>query len=142
MPRTEAQLKYWLKNRKILNEKSKIYNRKNKEKFKKLTQKRRKENPDVYADIRLRSVYGITLEQYNKILKKQNYVCKICHKTTKDISCKPSRNDKRLHVDHNHATGKIRGLLCRRCNCVLGFVKDNVYLLKQTIKYLNKYERL
>lgn len=57
--------------------------------------------------------YGISIEEYNILLKNQNYTCYICNKSVKD--------NKRLHIDHDHNTGKVRGLLCSRCNGNLGW---------------------
>jgi hypothetical protein len=65
-----------------------------------------------------------------KLLKKQGNVCAICGKGLE--------KDKRLAVDHNHKTGKIRGLLCVNCNMMLGMSKDNINTLKSAIKYLEE----
>lgn len=75
----------------------------------------------------LKRYYNLTLEQYDEMLKEQGSVCQIC----KDKSTKT------LHVDHNHATGKIRGLLCAKCNHAIGLLKDSVSILQNAIKYLN-----
>ena len=65
-----------------------------------------------YRDSFLRRTYGISSEEYEKILKDQKGRCAICGRF-------PSR--RRLDVDHNHVTGEVRGLLCHRCNRGLGF---------------------
>jgi Recombination endonuclease VII len=57
----------------------------------------------------LRTKYGITLDQYQSLLDKQNGGCAICGKT-------PEQERKNLAVDHNHVTGEVRGLLCFHCN--------------------------
>ena len=66
----------------------------------------------------LKSKYGITLEQYNSMCKEQNNLCAICSKAeTRKI-----RNKKpKLSVDHDHKTGKVRGLLCSKCNSQVGW---------------------
>jgi hypothetical protein len=68
----------------------------------------------------LQRFYGITLEQYNEMFEKQGGVCAIC-------GAKPSKvngtKKKHLHVDHDHKTGKVRGLLCVTCNVKLGFME-------------------
>ncbi len=74
--------------------------------------------------------YGITIDQYEDLLIKQNGVCAICHQT-----CKTGT---RLAVDHNHITGKIRGLLCTNCNRGIGMFQENILILKSAIQYLNK----
>jgi len=76
------------------------------------------------------SLYGLTIEQYDDILKKQNYVCAICGKSEKNSSKSV------LSIDHNHTTGKVRGLLCDSCNRGLGYFYDNVSFLNNAIDYL------
>jgi len=100
--------------------------------------KRKAANPDKYrtleADRKLRLKYGITLDQYNSLCEQNNNLCEICNKenTTQDR--------KKLFVDHNHNTGKMRGLLCDSCNQGLGRFKDNLQILTGAINYLNKYD--
>jgi hypothetical protein len=91
---------------------------------------KRKEHPEIYHERMLKKKYGITLEYFNKLSESQNGLCIICGN-------KPSR---KLVVDHCHATGKIRGLLCQVCNTGLGMFKDNVGLLNKAISYLGKAE--
>jgi hypothetical protein len=74
----------------------------------------------------LKYYYGITVEEYNAILKRQNGRCRIC-------KCKPKGH---LHVDHNHKTGKVRGLLCRSCNIGLGHLRDNPHLARIAAAYI------
>lgn len=75
----------------------------------------------------LRKNYGITFEQYDAMFANQNGVCAICGS---------AGGKKKLHVDHCHTTGKIRGLLCINCNHGLGHFKDNEKLMLEAIKYL------
>jgi len=72
--------------------------------------------------------YGITQKEYDGILLKQNGVCAICERTNK--------LPKPLYIDHNHTTGKIRGLLCATCNSGIGSFEDNILLLSKAITYL------
>ncbi len=65
----------------------------------------------------LKRNYGISVEQYDALLAAQGGVCALCEK--------PPRSDIALHVDHDHATGRIRGLLCFRCNNALGDLGDD-----------------
>lgn len=78
----------------------------------------------------LRDMFGMSPEDYEKLIEEQNNQCKICGKNGKDCRYKV------LVVDHCHATGKIRGLLCDRCNIGLGKFKDNLALLDSAAKYL------
>jgi hypothetical protein len=80
---------------------------------------------------RLKKIYNLTLTQYNELKRKQNNCCTICGKKSK----------RRLSVDHNHKTGKIRGLLCHKCNAALGFFDEDINVLKNAIKYLRKHNR-
>jgi hypothetical protein len=74
-----------------------------------LARQANKVKPDLRRNAMLKYMYGITLDQYNKILKDQDYRCAVCKKH--------ESNEKRsLHVDHDHNTGEIRGLLCNYCN--------------------------
>ena len=79
----------------------------------------------------LEKKYGITRDQYNIRLKVQEGVCKICGGTNK--------SGRALHVDHNHITGKVRALLCFRCNVNLRLV-ENKELLQRSLDYLKEYE--
>lgn len=74
---------------------------------------------------RLEKDYGITLELFQNLLVKQNNCCAICN----CLLVKP-------HLDHDHKTGKIRGLLCKPCNQGIGFLKDDVAILNSAINYL------
>ena len=79
----------------------------------------------------LRHAYKITVEDYDKKLKEQNYCCAICNRN-RDIF---KRN---LSVDHNHKTGEVRGLLCVICNTNVGVVEDKLEMIQ---KYLNKHRK-
>jgi Recombination endonuclease VII len=80
-------------------------------------------------DYQLRK-YGINSQQYDVMFKNQNGMCAICGR--------PPKN-RRLNVDHCHKTGRIRGLLCWRCNRGLGFFwNDDPVLMKKAIEYLTK----
>lgn len=82
----------------------------------------------------LKRNYNMSLEEYEKRLLEQGDKCAICENY--------HRFDKYgvLAVDHCHKTGKIRGLLCFKCNTILGSVNDNIDTLKKAIKYLKKNE--
>lgn len=81
---------------------------------------------------RMKSKYGLEWDDYQKMLLSQTGLCKIC---------KSPQNNSRadvLHIDHDHKTGKIRGLLCHKCNSALGYANDNPEILKEMIKYLQE----
>ncbi len=77
----------------------------------------------------LKKLYGISLEEYNYMFSEQEGRCLGCRKHQSELRTS-------LHVDHNHTTGKIRGLLCRKCNSAIGLISDNINVLKTMIKYL------
>lgn len=76
----------------------------------------------------IKKKYGISWREYDKINEKQNGVCLICGK--------PPKLGRHLDVDHCHKTGRIRGLLCNKCNHGLGDFEDDPKLLLQGILYL------
>lgn len=83
----------------------------------------------------IKSTYGISSEEYFKQLEEQKGVCAICGKT-------PEKHNKRgvyLYADHDHKTGKVRGLLCYFCNIGLGFFRDDISILKEASEYLEYY---
>jgi hypothetical protein len=80
---------------------------------------------DVQLDTKLRKVYGITLERYEAILKRQGGKCGCCRKTMRQVC-----------VDHNHRTGAVRGLLCQPCNTGIGLLGDDVEGLSKAVAYL------
>ena len=79
--------------------------------------------------------FKISISEYNIILEKQNYVCAICKNP--ETQLKRNYNKvKMLSVDHCHQSGKIRGLLCHKCNIGIGAFKDSILLLNSAIDYL------
>lgn len=74
--------------------------------------------------------YGITIEQYDQMIIDQNGVCKMCKRPGS------GRWNNKLVVDHCHVTGKIRGLLCDKCNKGLGQFEDKIEVLEAAVQYL------
>jgi hypothetical protein len=85
----------------------------------------------------IKKVYGMTQEEYRLLLAKQGGVCAICGRPERGILRGKIRM---LGVDHNHITGKIRGLLCTNCNTALGLVKENPTILVNMISYIEREE--
>lgn len=98
----------------------------------------RKNNPEYYKNKDLKKSFGITLDDYNLMLVKQNNVCAICNKPETMFDSK-QKVIRKLSVDHCHSTGKIRGLLCSHCNHALGKFQDNIDYLQKAIDYLKGY---
>ena len=125
--RKDYLLSYRTKNAKrISDQKKSVYD---KEKNRIRNKKWYSKNKDKYLDNILRRDYGISSEELRCMLEKQKNVCLICSK-----KCKTGR---RLSVDHDHKAGKVRGLLCNKCNNGLGNFDDDISLLKKAIKYID-----
>lgn len=111
----------------------------NPEKKKARSKKYREENKDklkAYShgprkDASLKRNYGITLDDYSKMLDQQSNSCKICGIHQEELS-------QSLCVDHCHITGKVRGLLCSPCNRALGSLGDDVHGLQRALNYLKE----
>lgn len=94
----------------------------------------RKAHPEIAARVRdwgLKRRHGITHEEYVRLLEKQGGTCAICGGPA-------NSKDGFFHIDHSHATGKIRGILCHFCNTGLGSMRDSIDILKAAILYLEK----
>lgn len=135
---------YYEKNKDKIREKQKAYYEANKihiiernTKWAKANQARKNKNqrnwrinnPDKHWNNHIKSFYGITLDQYNQMLKDQNNCCYICKKQFNKKPC----------IDHNHKTGKVRKLLCYGCNNSIGLLKEDINLFLQCIQYLKEH---
>ena len=85
-------------------------------------------------DQRLKRRYGISLRQYEELLSDQAGVCAICEGPL-------TGKNKEYQIDHDHSTGKIRGLLCSYCNLLLGQARDDLTILTRAFSYLEKAKR-
>lgn len=83
------------------------------------------------------SRYGLTVVAYDEMLEEHGGVCAICGEPPKPDGVRAAS---RLHVDHDHETGKVRGLLCNHCNRGIGAFRDRPELLELAILYLRSYE--
>ncbi len=95
----------------------------------------RKNNKRLYKGWSLKHHYGISIEVYDEIFKKQQGLCAICSKPESMIDVREGTVQS-LSIDHDHLTGKIRGLLCNACNRGLGYFKDNPEFLVKAAAYL------
>jgi hypothetical protein len=82
----------------------------------------------------LKRTYGLMLEDYERLLEVQGGVCAICRE--------PRPEERTLHVDHNHDTGEIRGLLCFRCNNALGDMRESADFAQALLDYLDRDDEL
>ena len=83
-----------------------------------------------YSSHMIKKRYGIDRDEYWAILKAQNGVCALCEK--------PCMTGKNLAIDHDHTTGKVRGLLCMQCNRAVGLLKDSAEAALRLFSYLKK----
>ena len=88
----------------------------------------------------LRSLYGITLADYERMLQEQGGVCAIC-RGAETSAHGQTGTPYRLSVDHDHETGRIRGLLCQNCNRAIGLLNDDPARLRAAVDYLESGDR-
>jgi len=144
--RREYDRQYYWNNREKIRERSRKYYRNNagdpeKEKAKKIKSKRYRERHPMKGRLAnwRREGINITIDSYKKMHNLQDGRCLICKVKESELSAK-------LCLDHDHIDGYIRGLICRRCNSVLGFIekdhkkgfRDPLPILKKMIGYLSK----
>lgn len=94
-------------------------------------------DPNYSKNSSYKTRYGITADDYDRMLKEQDGKCKLCNKEEHVRGTTPDKKPKRLAVDHCHKTGKVRGLLCHNCNVMLGQYekwKDKFPLFEEYIK--------
>lgn len=144
----EQQKEYRQKNRKHIKDYSKEYQQRNREHLKEYGKEYRQRNREYIKEQQkeywqrnkgylkeqqkkcyYKKTYNLTLEEADKILLIQNYRCPICGK---------SLIETRRCIDHNSKTGKVRGILCSKCNLGLGHFNDDLELLKKTIEYIKE----
>lgn len=90
-----------------------------------------KNNPDKKRAQKYRNRYKIDLDCYNELFEKQNGKCAVCGSNNLG-----KKNAKYFTIDHDHENGNIRGLLCYKCNALLGLANDNIKVLQSAIEYL------
>lgn len=98
--------------------------------YKEYREKNKRDPKELNRLYQKKNRYGLSAEEYYSIFKKQNNKCAIC--------CQEFSDNNKAFVDHCHKTNKVRGLLCTRCNTLLGMAKDNISILESAITYLKK----
>jgi hypothetical protein len=102
-----------------------------------------KTNPNKRQDKlngNLKQMYGITLEQYNALLVAQGGVCAICKQAETWVDTR-TQEVARLRVDHCHVTGKVRALLCSKCNSVIGVLETNLDQIDMYLHYIQYHQQ-
>lgn len=122
---------WYAKNKESVSKRHKVWREKNREKFMSYGKIDRKNNPTKYQNQWLRSKYNITLEEYFEMAESQNYTCPICKRHESMIG-------EQLLIDHDHKTGKVRGLLCRLCNQAIGMLKEDPATFNRALQYIIK----
>lgn len=128
----EISRKSRLKHRDKCNARAKAWITNNRERHLKYWSDRRKNNPRAILTAKLKAMFGITLEQYESYAINQKHCCAIC-------GTAQSEQRRKMAVDHCHATGKVRGLLCHNCNVGLGNFKDSPQILTKAISYIYEH---
>lgn len=90
-------------------------------------------NPERQKD------YGLSKDLMQKMLEKQNHVCAIC-KYPETVKNNKTGITKSLAIDHCHVTGKIRGLLCQKCNSAIGSLRDDIAIMQSAIDYIKAHQ--
>jgi hypothetical protein len=119
------------------NQHKKYRNSGGKEKERLSEEKRKNKDPDKWRNYLYQRTYGITLTDYNTMLENQNHCCKLCGESEKVRATNKERTPRRLAIDHDHNTGKVRGLLCHQCNVVLGQYEKYKDLFPKFQEYLD-----
>jgi|SRR5579859_1671161 len=119
-----------------MNVKTKIYRdryyAKHKEEIKEKNRLRDLRDPERLKRRKRRShlkIYGLTLDQYYQMYSTQKGKCAICGISSENFN-----------IDHNHTTGKPRGLLCHWCNLGIGHLRDDINLVRKAVEYLEQYQ--
>lgn len=92
--------------------------------------------PEYYREIdrrsKIKSTYGITWEERDKMFVSQGEACAICES-------KEPRHKRGWHIDHCHTTGRVRAILCNACNAALGYAKDSPAILRKMAAYIERH---
>ncbi len=94
-------------------------------------------NKHVQRAYGLKRYYDLSLEEYARMLHSQNYVCAICEQP--EVRLGADGKPVALHIDHDHASGKVRALLCYRCNSALGSMGDDPARLRAAADYIERH---
>lgn len=112
----------YINNKKSINERNKKHRQNNKEYYRKYS----KEYNELFSFINIIKSYNLSIEDYEDMLNEQSMCCAICQEELNQV-----------RIDHDHKTGRVRGLLCHSCNIALGIFKDNESNLYSAIDYLD-----
>ncbi len=106
---------------------------KNKESRRAYGRKRYSEHPEKWRSLGLKQKYGLTIEMWDLLLIASCGRCSMCGQQFSNSAREPV-------VDHNHSTGKLRGLLHAKCNSAIGLLEDDIRLCRCAVEYLESYD--
>lgn len=109
------------------------YYLKNKKKILARTDAYRKSHPSMRRNGDLKRRYGLSRSDFDVLLKSQGGVCAICRK--------PGWAGMSPHVDHDHETGAVRGILCKACNSAMGLIKEDLDIAQSMVEYMKKFKQ-
>jgi hypothetical protein len=108
-----------------------------KERLKRNTRKWQEKNRDKQRAAHLKRTYGLLWEDYLNLFSTQGGACKIC-RTRLSTHLQVPMEHQIAHVDHCHSTGKVRGLLCNKCNSAIGYFNESALLCRLASEYLEE----
>lgn len=123
----KSKERYKKLDRKKENERCRILYHKKRNHYLEKNMKYRIKHPETLRSYKLKTKYGISISEYEELYKSQNGKCFLCE--SKDNLC----------IDHNHISGKVRSILCKKCNTALGMVNDNSLLLRKMADYIERH---
>lgn len=115
----------------VIAEKSRVYDAEHRDEIAARKREYHAEHKQIRVERELKLRYGMTYAEYEAMLVSQGGVCAICGGS-------PGKH--RLHVDHDHKTGKVRALLCIKCNAALGATNDDIHHLFAMAMYLESHQ--
>lgn len=127
----ETRADYRKRNAEKINARQREYRKANGDRLRANERKWRSRNVEKIAAYYREQKYGISQAEWNALLEKQNYGCAICGRTTET-------GRRNLSVDHDHVTGRVRGILCQNCNAGIGHFRDDVDLVRTAVQYLER----
>lgn len=107
----------------------------NKEKYKATVKAWRAKNPEKCRLMRIKAMYRIEPSEYMAMVKAQGGLCAVCRHRKLE-----GWGRRELCLDHDHKTGKVRGLLCNPCNVALGHLRDDLEIARALVAYLEKHD--
>jgi len=110
----------------------KEYNCNHREKRNAYIREYRHTHKEKIKNYNLKSNHGLSITEFDNLLLAQDNKCLICGQPLDLL------NPKLIHIDHNHLTGKVRGILCNKCNMAIGLLRDNPEYIRNALEYLER----